>query len=321
MTLSTDRAGSQLKHEELQREFVEQPGWDRDRVTKRFYDRFKSEHAAFVESIKGISDQGDRDWYAALMLTRLMFVYFMQRKGFLDGEVDYLGDRLGKVQARRVRGKRPTYYRYFLVALFHEGFATAPPDRQLDVERRELLGTVPYLDGGLFDVHPLEERHPKLDISDEAFARLLGFFHEWDWRLDAGPLRNDCEINPDVLGYIFEKYINQKQMGAYYTKEDITEYIAKNTIIPYLLDAARQRCASCKAILTATSTRPFARALICLCRRTSQPTSATPGGEANGTSRPRRNMRIRTRRGASTSRAGNGAGSCARKWPAAASTK
>ena len=54
--------------------------------------------------------------------------------------------------------------------------------------------------------------------------------------------RNDNEINPDVLGYIFEKYINQKQMGAYYTKEDITEYISKNTVIPFLFDAARAKC-------------------------------------------------------------------------------
>jgi hypothetical protein len=46
-----------------------------------------------------------------------------------------------------------------------------------------------------------------------------------------------------VLGYIFEKYINQKQMGAYYTKEDITGYISQNTIIPFLFDAARKDCA------------------------------------------------------------------------------
>ena len=46
------------------------------------------------------------------------------------------------------------------------------------------------------------------------------------------PNRDDNEINPDVLGYIFEKYINQKQMGAYYTKEDITGYITRNTVIP-----------------------------------------------------------------------------------------
>ena len=45
-------------------------------------------------------------------------------------------------------------------------------------------------------------------------------------------LHDDKEINPDVLGYIFEKYINQKQMGAYYTKEDITGYISIIPILP-----------------------------------------------------------------------------------------
>jgi hypothetical protein len=39
-----------------------------------------------------------------------------------------------------------------------------------------------------------------------------------------------------VLGYIFEKYVNQKQMGAYYTKEDITDYITANTLIPRLFE-------------------------------------------------------------------------------------
>ena len=104
-------------------------------------------------------------------------------------------------------------------------------DRELD----ELLGNVPYLNGGLFDVHELEarnddDRHPRRGLRE-----LFDFFDAYHWHLDERPLRADNEINPDVLGYIFEKYINQKQMGAYYTKEDITEYISKNTIIPFLL--------------------------------------------------------------------------------------
>jgi len=73
---------------------------------------------------------------------------------------------------------------------------------------------------------------------------VFAFFDAWDWRLDDRPLRNESEINPDVLGYIFEKYVNQKQMGAYYTKEDITEYISKNTIIPFLFDHAQKLCAN-----------------------------------------------------------------------------
>ena len=74
-------------------------------------------------------------------------------------------------------------------------------------------------------------------------SRLFAFFDHYHWHLDERPLRADNEINPDVLGYIFEKYINQKQMGAYYTKEDITEYIGKNTIIPFLFDQAPSQAA------------------------------------------------------------------------------
>jgi len=101
-----------------------------------------------------------------------------------------------------------------------------------------------YLNGGLFQRHQIEELHgKKIQIPDLAFEHLFDFFKEYDWHLDERESRDGREINPDVLGYIFEKYINQKQMGAYYTKEDITEYISKNTIIPFLLDSARKYCA------------------------------------------------------------------------------
>ena len=112
--------------------------------------------------------------------------------------------------------------------------------RKKDLE--PLLGQVPYLNGGLFDVHELETANPEIQIADQAFEKLFNFFDEYQWHLDDRPLRNDKEINPDVLGYIFEKYINQKQMGAYYTKEDITGYIARNTLIPFLFDAAEKEC-------------------------------------------------------------------------------
>ena len=60
--------------------------------------------------------------------------------------------------------------------------------------------------------------------------------------MDDRPRGDDNEINPDVLGYIFEKYVNQKQMGAYYTKEDITGYITRNSVIPRLLEMAQTEC-------------------------------------------------------------------------------
>jgi len=215
--------------------------FDRDTITKRFYVHFKTQHGSFLGFIQGITQQGDREWYASLMLNRLMFIYFIQRKGFLDEDPNYLKNRLKMVQERKGKGKFLSFYRYFLLRLFHEGFAQQPKQRKKDLE--DLLGKVPYLNGGLFELHELEQEYPKIDIPDEAFEKLFAFFDQYEWHLDNRPLCNDKEINPDVLGYIFEKYINQKQMGAYYTKEDITEYISKNTVLPYLFDAARKKCA------------------------------------------------------------------------------
>src|SRR6266700_2153428 len=221
--------------------------FDVERVTKKFYDRFKREHAAFLKLIGGIEAQADREWYASLMLNRLMFIYFIQRKGFLDtqapgqldGDPNYLSSRLRRVQQERGEDQFHTCFRYFLLKLFHEGLSQRVHAPELEA----LLGSVPYLNGGLFDVHVLERTNPEITIPDDAFEHLFAFLDEFDWYLDDRPLRSDREINPDVLGYIFEKYINQKQMGAYYTKEDITEYIAKNTVIPYLFDAAQKKCA------------------------------------------------------------------------------
>jgi hypothetical protein len=216
-----------------------QKAFDVDKVTKKFYDRFKNEHTAFLKFVAGIQNQGDREWYASLMLNRLMFIYFIQKKGFLDGDRNYLRNRLRLVQARRGNGQFLSFYRQFLLRLFHEGLGQPARTSELD----QLIGKVPYLNGGLFEVHQLEQDNPAIDIPDEAFERIFDFFDAYDWHLDERPLRADNEINPDVLGYIFEKYINQKQMGAYYTKEDITEYISKNTIIPFLFDAAEKECA------------------------------------------------------------------------------
>ena len=213
---------------------------DVEKVTKQFYERFRKELDAFQGFIDGITEQGDREWYASLMLNRMMFIYFVQKQGFLDDDTDYLRNRLYMVQQKTGAGQFQQFYRIFLLRLFHEGLGQ--PESERAPELAELLGKVPFLNGGLFDVHDLERDNPDISIPDEAFERVFAFFEGYRWHLDERPRREDNEINPDVLGYIFEKYINQKQMGAYYTKEDITGYITRNTVIPFLFDAAKKEC-------------------------------------------------------------------------------
>ncbi len=76
---------------------------DIERVTKKFYTEFQDQHIAFLELIEGIADERDRRWYASVLLNRMMFIYFLQRKFFLDnGDGDYLQNKL-RSPGRRAR--------------------------------------------------------------------------------------------------------------------------------------------------------------------------------------------------------------------------
>ena len=213
-----------------------------EKITKDFYAGFKKQHKAFAEFISGIDDHVDtknnrnKQWYASVMLNRLMFCYFIQKKGFLNLDVDYLRNKLNFVRANEGEDKFYNFYRSFLRRLFHDGLNTPKHSRDFEA----VFGKIPYLNGGMFDEHQLEADYADIDIPDEAFIGLFDFFDKWNWHLDTRLTASGKDINPDVLGYIFEQYINDRaQMGAYYTKEDITEYIGRNCILPYLFDQVR----------------------------------------------------------------------------------
>ena len=214
--------------------------FDAEKVIRQFYDRLKKQRDRFQGFIKGIPNLADREWYASLMLNRIMFLYFIQKGKFLDGDPDYLRNRLERIQWTRGKDRLQRFYRLFLLKLFHEGLSR--PEAERAPESAELLGTVPYLNGGLFDVHDLERDNPDIRIPDKAFGKVFSFFDAYQWHLDDRPLRSDNDINLDVLGSIFEKYVNQKQVCAYYTKEDVTGYISRNTVLPFLFHRVKQDC-------------------------------------------------------------------------------
>lgn len=212
-----------------------------EKITKDFYTGFKKEHDAFAKFIEGIDDEitdlkanRNKQWYTSIMLNRLMFCYFIQKKGFLDGNVNYLRDKLVWCQQRRGENQFfKSFYQGFLLQLFQDGLNAPRHERVFE----RIYGKIPYLNGGMFDQHQIERDYQDIDIDDAAFERLFAFFDKWRWHLDTRISASGKDINPDVLGYIFEQYINDRaEMGAYYTKEDITEYIGRNCILPFLLD-------------------------------------------------------------------------------------
>jgi hypothetical protein len=163
-----------------------QAGFDRDKVTKKFYGEFEKQRKSFADFIEGIPDTGeDLRWYTAVLIDRLMFLWFLQEKLFLDGKKDYLQKHL---TAHLEASHDMSFYRRFLCPLFFRGFA----EERSEANRaaiKQAFGDVPYLNGGLFAQHELEQRHgAKLDVADAAFEKLFAFFGQWDWHLDDRPL-------------------------------------------------------------------------------------------------------------------------------------
>ncbi len=210
---------------------------DVERVTKKFYGDFDIQRLEFTGLIDGIKDEHQRRWYASVLMNRLMFIWFLQKKFFLDNRnFNYLTDKL---DFSRKKFGADKFYPVFLNALFFEGFAKPEPARSADV--RALLGRIRYLNGGLFLPHHVELDHgfpdqPRIVIPDRAFENVFNLFGRYSWNLNDTPGGQADEINPDVLGYIFEKYINQKEFGAYYTRPEMTGYLCERTIFKLVLD-------------------------------------------------------------------------------------
>ena len=219
-----------------------QAALDVEKTTKKFFTAYQQQHLELLAHIKGIYNERDKRWYASVLLNRLMFVWFMQKKFFLDGgNADYLSTKLTESQQRGP----DRFFGEFLNALFFEAFAK--PEAERSAMAITLTGQVPYLNGGLFLHHKLEldaNHTPRvgttLTVADVAFTGIFDLFAGFTWHLDDTPGGDADEINPDVLGYIFEKYINQKAFGAYYTRPEITGYLAERSIHRMILERVHE---------------------------------------------------------------------------------
>jgi len=205
-----------------------------DEVTTRFYEEFRDNQQSLMKEIHGIPSLEEQSWYSSLLLNRLMFIYFMQRKEFLNGDQNYLRNSLRVVRDLQGPDRFYEYYRDFLVPLFHDGLGSEVHEYD-DESISRIIGKVPYINGGIFSLHVLEEAY-EISVPDETFERIFDFFDRYRWHLDERATGNPEEINPEILGYIFEKYVNQKEQGAYYTKEDVTGYMSGLAILPVLID-------------------------------------------------------------------------------------
>ncbi len=204
---------------------------DTSKVTTKFYNQWKEIQLEIAPLIEGLPDEKTRAQYTLVLLHRLMFIYFLQKRGFVDNDVRYLENKSESYGDG-------SFFQNFLKPLFFEGFAQ--PEGERSAATKTKIGDVKYLNGGLFLPHPLEREFPAINAPDVVFEKILRVFGGYDWFADDSRDNSRGLLSPELLGFIFEKFINdQKSAGAYYTPEALTSYLCQRAIEDLILDEVK----------------------------------------------------------------------------------
>ena len=176
---------------------------------RRFFVAFRDSLDRMAASLPGTAGEEERRSLALIQLTRVLFLYFVQAKGWLDGRTDFLRQAVDDALARRRRLHRDLFRPLFF------GTLNRRPD---DRGRARAFGRIPFLNGGLFEPHPLE-RNWRTEIPNAAWRDAFdGVFERFHFTVHENS--DPGRIAPDMLGRVFEGLMapaDRRGSGAFYT--------------------------------------------------------------------------------------------------------
>ncbi len=227
-----------------------------DALSKQFFDEYRELYADFVQYITGkryVKEKGKwvekkqteeselfantfasdeklvRD-YIKKMFGRIVFLYFLQRKGWMAGNKNYMHDLFINSD------KKDNFLDGVLEPLFFDLLNTKPELRPESSKNLPGSEDIPYLNGGLFEKDDVDPERCVFPAS--YFEKLFGFLNSYNFTID----ENDTEdaeigIDPEMLGRIFENLLeDNKDKGAFYTPKEIVDYMCRESLIAYLQD-------------------------------------------------------------------------------------
>lgn len=230
-------------------------------LSDEFFDKYREQYADFIQYVTGKrfvkvgskweekvlgepsatlmqafdhNEKKIRD-YVKKMMGRITFLHFLQRKGWMCGDLNYMQNMFENSPYKN------DYLDSVLEPLFFGILNTKPAEREAlftdfgwDNSLLNEWKDIPYLNGGLFERD--EEDEPESRFPADYFKRLFQFFSEYNFTIDEND-PNDAEVgvDPEMLGKIFENLLeDNKDKGAFYTPKEIVRYMCQESLIAYL---------------------------------------------------------------------------------------
>ncbi|MBE3128827.1 MAG: N-6 DNA methylase, partial [Actinobacteria bacterium] len=214
-------------------------------VTKKFFDEFREKFKSVKDEFESrnkaicldLKDKYSEDDYNEIInkfgftfLGRLIFVYFLQRKGWIEDNKNYIREYFDNK-------KNNNLYLNFFTPLFFDVFARKTEDRPSEV--KEKFKNTPYLNGGLFEKSKLEEENSLIYLEDKFLRNLIiDFFEIYNFTVDENTINDqEVSIDPEMLGKVFENTLEEKERGkkgTFYTPREIVTFMVKESLLQFL---------------------------------------------------------------------------------------
>ena len=205
-----------------------------ERLNKDFFAGYKAQYSKFLKRLADTKQNRD---YVKKLLGRLVFLQFLQKKGWMGvpasrsdwegGDKNYLSRLIEHYEGNdRILSD-------VLEVLF---FNTLNEKREGDIADTRLGENIkiPYLNGGLFEKDSIDKLD--IDFPYSYFKELMDFFSMYNFTIDENdPDDSEVGIDPEMLGHIFENLLeDNKDKGAFYTPKEIVQYMCRQSVIQYL---------------------------------------------------------------------------------------
>ncbi|MDB4917360.1 MAG: hypothetical protein JWM95_5004 [Gemmatimonadetes bacterium] len=199
----------------------------REALSRRFYRTLEQRVRVLGDSLTGINAT-DRAELALLYVSRLLFLSFLESKGWLDSDHAFLARHFDECMASGGR-----FHQRVLLPLFFGTLNT--PIRNRSAASRT-FGSIPFLNGGLFSKSAPERRHSRARFSDDAFGELFGQLLG-AYRFTAREGHDEwCEaaIDPEMLGRAFECLMagrERRLSGTFFTPQSLVSHVADKALL------------------------------------------------------------------------------------------
>lgn len=233
-------------------------------VTREFFERYKELFLRLKEELDGLVEKDRRvgaDFaakniqtadFAKKLLGQIVFLYFLQKKGWLGvgkderGKFRSWGAGPKDFLRRLYRGELVPYDNFFndlLEPLFYEALAT---DRGEEAYYSRFRCKIPFLNGGLFEpIGGYNWQETDILIRNETLGEVFDTFDLYNFTVrEDEPLEKEVAVDPEMLGKVFENLLevrDRKSKGAFYTPREIVHYMCRESLIRYLEGALNSR--------------------------------------------------------------------------------